>query len=79
MAYRLKAHQYPSWSLSAGSFTGIPNEPSRWEKFLEAENLDEKDVRKNNPKVLDFVIKNYRQYFVPTKVLKMYGMDLLGD
>lgn len=73
--YRLKPHQFPSWSINLGSYPELSNEPSRWEKFLEAENLDEKDVKKNNPKVREFVVKHYRSYFVPMKVLKMYGME----
>jgi hypothetical protein len=64
------------WSIRGSSHLDIPDQPSRWEKFLEAEHLDEKDLKKKNPKVLDFVVKNHRTYFVPTKILKMYGMKI---
>lgn len=74
MAHRPKAHQQPGWSLTGGSYAGLPYERSRWEKFLEAEHLDESDLG-NNPKVLDFLVKNAHTYFVPTKVLRMYNME----
>lgn len=64
----------PAWSLNGSSYT-IPDELSHWEKFLEAEQIAEQDFG-SNPKVLDFLVKNARHYFVPTKVLKLYGMDL---
>lgn len=64
----------PAWSLNGSSCPDIPNELSRWEKFIEAEHLEDKDL-KNNKKVLDFILNNYRQYYVPTKVLRMYGRE----
>jgi len=73
MAYR-NPHQPPSWSLNGSSYPALPNLPSKWEQFLLAENIAEQDFG-TNPKVLDFVIKNSRHYFVPTKVLRLYGLD----
>lgn len=75
MAYKPKPHQQPSWSIRGGSFAALPYELSRWEKFLQKENLEEEDVKKNNPKVLDFIKENAEKFYVPTKVLKMYGMN----
>lgn len=74
MAYKPKSHQMPAWSLVSGTYPGVPDEPSKWEKFLLAEQIDEKDAG-DNPKVLAFILKNCRTYFVPTKVLKLYGLD----
>jgi hypothetical protein len=36
--------------------------------------MEEDNVR-DNPKVLDFILKNSHLYFVPTKVLKAYKME----
>lgn len=71
MAYR-NPHQPPSWSINGSSYPSIPDESTKWEIFLLAENIADKDIR-NNPKVLDFITKYARTYFVPTKVLKLYG------
>lgn len=76
MKYRPKPHQSPGWSLNGAAHIDIPNEPTRWDKFLLAEKIKDNDLD-NNPKVRAFIAKNARTYFVPTKVLKMYGMD--GD
>jgi len=65
----------PAWSLNGGQYTDVPPEPSRWDQFLAAENLEEQDALKHNPKVREFVVRNHRTFFVPTKVLKMYHMD----
>jgi hypothetical protein len=78
MSYRPKPHQHPGWSINSGSYATLPYEISRWEKFLEAENLDEKDLKNNNPKVMDFIKKNAEKFYVPTKVLKMYGVSCEG-
>jgi hypothetical protein len=53
---------------------GTPTDMCQWEKFLLAENISEQDI-KNNPKVLKFISKNADKFYVPTKVLKMYGFD----
>ena len=75
MARKPQAHQYPGYYLRSGTCAvDMPYEMSRWEKFLLAENLDENNLTRN-PKVRDFVIKHARSYFVPVKVLRMYGMD----
>jgi hypothetical protein len=71
----MRHRQNPAWSLNGSSYPELPIQPSQWEKFLLAENMEEKDALKQNPKVLAFLIKNCRTYFVPTKVLKLYGMD----
>lgn len=71
--YRPKRHQQPSWSMN-GNYSEFPNEPCRWEKFLLAENIAEQDLKKN-PKVFKFVQENADKFYVPTKVLKMYGMN----
>ena len=75
MGYKRKPHQNPAWSINGTVYPELPNEPSRWDQFLAAERLDEKDALKKNPKVKDFVAKHHRSFFVPTKVLKVYGMD----
>jgi hypothetical protein len=77
MSYRPKPHQSPAWSIKGG-FTEIQSELSRWEKFLLAENIEEKDVKKNDPKVMDFIKQNADKFYVPTKVLKMYGVSCEG-
>lgn len=74
MRYRPKPHQSPKWSLNGVAQIDVPNEPSRWEKFLLEEQIEDKDIG-SDPRVLKFLMKNYRTYFVPTKVLKMYGME----
>ena len=65
----------PAWSLNGGNYPDLPVEPSRWEQFLASEGLKEQDIKSHNPKVRDFVVRNFRTYFVPMKVLKMYGLD----
>jgi hypothetical protein len=70
----MRHRQAPPWSINGSSYPALPDEPSRWDKFLVAENLEGKDLR-NNPKVRDFIVKYSRTYFIPTKVLKWYGMD----
>ena len=74
MAYPPKASQHAAWSLVGGGYPEVPNELTKWELFLLAEGLEEDNVR-NNPKVLDFILKNAHKFYVPTKVLKMYGAD----
>lgn len=74
MARRPKPHQQPGWSINGCSYSGLPVEPIRWEKFLLSEHIAEEDVR-DNPKVLKFVKEHAERFYVPTKVLKMYGMD----
>lgn len=72
--YRPKPHQCPSWSIKGGAHLDIPDGPTQWEKFLIAENLEESNIG-NNSKVLKFIQKNWDKLYIPTKVLKMYGMD----
>lgn len=72
MSYHPKPHQSPAWSLKG--YPIISDEPSRWEKFLIAENIEEKDLG-SDPKVLKFITENAEKFYVPTAVLKMYGMD----
>lgn len=74
MKYRPKPHQSPGWSIKGGANLTVPNEPTKWELFLLEENLDENKVG-NNAKVLGFLQKNWDKFYIPTKVLKMYGMD----
>ena len=64
----------PAWSIKGCIYEDIPNELSHWELFLLAEGMEEDNVR-DNPKVLDFILKNSHLYFVPTKVLKAYKME----
>ena len=71
---RPKPHQQPGWSIKGSAYAALPSEPSRWEKFLIAEGIEEKDFGKN-PKVMKFVKENVDKFYVPTKVLKMYNMD----
>ncbi len=70
----MRHRQHPAWSISGSSYPVVPDEPSRWDQFLLKENIEEQDFGAN-PKVLDFILKNARHYFVPTKVLKLYGLD----
>jgi len=77
MKYRPKAHQQPSWSIKGSGNVQIPIEPSRWEKFLLAEGIDEQDC-KGNPKVMQFVKEHADRFYVPTKVLKMFGVRVEG-
>lgn len=72
--YRPKPHQCPSWSIKGGSYIAIPDEITKWELFLLEENIEESNVG-NNSKVAKFVQKNWDKFYIPTKVLKMYGMD----
>jgi hypothetical protein len=67
-------HTPPKWSINGNILPDIPDTPTHWEQFLEAEHIEEKDF-KNNKKVLDFIHKYVRIYFIPTKVLRMYGED----
>jgi hypothetical protein len=71
LAHR-KGHTSPAWSLQG--YPDIPDEPCHWELFLITEGIEAKDFE-NNPKVLDFIVKHARTYYVPTEVLKMWGMD----
>lgn len=71
--YRPKRHQQPAWSMK-GNCSEFPIEISRWEKFLIAENIEEQDF-KSNPKILKFIRENVDKFYVPTKVLKMYGFN----
>lgn len=64
---------HPSWSLKGASYT-VPDQLSQWELFLLTEGISDKDLN-NNPKVLKFILKNVRTYFIPTKILKLYGQD----
>ena len=64
----------PAWSIKGCIYEDIPDIPTHWELFLEAEGIEEDNVR-DNPKVLDFILKNSHLYFVPTKVLKAYKME----
>lgn len=77
MKYKPKPHQSPGWSIKGGANSTIPNELTNWEKFLIAEDLDESRLG-NNAKVLGFLQKNWDKFYIPTKVLKMYGMDYEG-
>lgn len=74
MASRPNLNQCPSWSINGNSSEDIPPEPNHWDKFIEAEHLEDKDL-KNNPKVLSYILKIYEDFYVPTKVLKMYGIS----
>ena len=69
-----KHHRQHSWSVNGSSYPAVPDQPSHWELFLAAEGLDEKNLS-NNPKVLKFILKYARTYFIPTKILKLYGQD----
>ena len=69
----MRHRNFPAWSINGGTYI-IPDQPSKWEQFLEAENIAEQDFG-SNPKVLEFAVKNARHYFIPTKVLRMYGLD----
>jgi hypothetical protein len=74
LKYRPKPHQHPGWTIKGVANFDVPNELTRWEKFLLAEQISDKELW-NNPKVMKFIVKYARTYFVPTKVLQMYGMD----
>lgn len=74
MKYKPKAHQQPGWSIRGRANIDVPNELTKWELFLLAENLDDGKIG-NNAKVLKFIQKNFDKFYIPTKVLKMYGMD----
>jgi hypothetical protein len=75
LRYRPKTQQQPGWSINGNSYPILSYEPSRWEKFLIAEQIEEKDFN-SNPKVLKFVKENWDKFYVPEKVLKMYGEQL---
>lgn len=77
MKYRPKPHQSPGWSIKGGAHIDVPNELTKWEKFLLEEDLDESKIV-NNAKVLKFINKNWDKFYIPTSVLKMYGMDWDG-
>lgn len=74
MKYRRKPQQSPRWSIKGSACIDVPNEPTRWELFLLAENLEDSKLD-NNSKVLKFVKQNWDKFYIPTNVLKMYGMD----
>jgi len=76
--YRPKATQSPGWSINGSIYTDVPNELTHWEKFLIDEEISTKDIE-NNPKVIVFISKNSHLYFIPTAVLKMYGVDILDQ
>lgn len=46
----------------------------QWEKFLLAENIADEEIR-NNDKVEAFIRKNADTFYIPTTVLKAYGMN----
>jgi hypothetical protein len=71
---RPNSRQVPAWSINGGNYPTIPDEPSRWDQFLAAEGLDE-DGLKHSSKVQKFVVQHYRTYFIPVKILKMYGLE----
>lgn len=73
-----KPHQSPGWSLKGQSHAANPpTEPCRWDKFLEEEKIEEKDIG-TDAKVWRFVKHNYDKFYIPTKVLKMWNMDYEG-
>ena len=61
------------WSIGSTNYPEVPNEPTMWERFLLAEGLEEDHLPHNNPKVMLFIMKNAQRFYVPTKVLKLYG------
>ena len=73
MARKPKSLKSAAWSITG--YPEIPDEGTHWERFLEAEHIEEKDID-DNPKVLDFIVKNAHRFYVPTVVLKMYDMEV---
>ena len=70
-----KHHRQHSWSVNGSSYPVVPDQPSHWELFLAAEKLDEQELGRNNPLVMKFILQNSQRFYVPTKILKMYGVD----
>jgi len=74
LAYKPKPHQQPGWSIKGNLSVAIPNEMCQWEKFLLAENIADEEIG-NNDKVEAFIRKNADTFYIPTTVLKAYGMN----
>jgi hypothetical protein len=75
LKHRPQPHQFPAWSIKGAAFAIAPIELTHWEKFLLDEGIEE-DRIKNNAKVKAFVALNADLYFIPVKVLEMYGVTV---
>jgi hypothetical protein len=64
----------PRWSLELGA-APVPSSPSEFERVATRLKLSS-DQYSTSPQLRDWVEKNWRQKFVPEKLLKVWGLYL---
>jgi len=64
----------PNWGRSLDQYPPLPVSLSGWDMLLCRLNLSQAEALKN-PKVREYVIRQYRGRFIPEKVLEHFNLD----
>ncbi len=72
---RKRRNSLRPWSMNGNHYPDIPDGPTHWEIFLEKEGIGTENIY-DNPKVNRFIIENIDRYFIPVRILTMYGFEI---